>query len=294
MQTTNTALAAGKGETKGGIVGRVEGKVAFVSGAGRGQGRSHALRLAEEGADIIATDYCGPLNEWVLPAASADDLAETVRQVEALGRRVVSYPVDVRDLGAVKSATNQGVAELGGLDIVVANAGVADAAPVPAVEMHPEAWQIMLDVNLTGVWNTCKACIPHLQSGASIIVTASGVAIRPYGNISGYLAAKTGVNGLMRALAMELSPEGIRVNSVNPGFVNTTMIQNDSTYKIFMPDVAGPTKEEFARICEEMNLMPTPWLEPVDVSNAILFLASDEARFLTGMSMVLDAGLTLN
>jgi (+)-trans-carveol dehydrogenase len=274
-------------------MGRVEGKVAFVSGAARGQGRAHALRLAEEGADIIAVDICQPVSEWAIPTATEEDLAETVSQVEAFDRRIVASQVDVRDLAAMEAAMKSGVGELGRLDIVVGNAGVAHEVPVPSVQMDPEAWRTMVEVNLNGAWHTCKAAIPYLKSGSAIVLTASGAAIRAFGNVSAYSAAKAGINGLMRSLAMELGPQGIRINTVNPGFVNTSMIQNQATYDLFCADIEHPTKEQFGERCQGENVLPTPWVEPTDIANAVLFLVSDEARFITGVQLVVDAGLTL-
>jgi (+)-trans-carveol dehydrogenase len=268
-------------------MGRLDGKVAFVTGAARGQGRSHAVRFAQEGADIVAVDICGPI-ATALPTAEPEDLEETVRLVEALDRRIVASQADVRDFDAVKAAIDDGVASLGRLDIVMANAGILGFGPTE--EISGEAWQTMLDVNLTGVWHTCKAAIPHLGAGASIVMTSSAVGIKGVGGISHYVAAKFGVVGLMRSLAQELGPRMIRVNCLNPGQVHTDMVLNEPSYKAFSPELEHPTLEDFKRASEATFLLPIPWLEAHDISNAALFLASDEGRYVTGLAMSVDAG----
>ena len=271
-------------------MGRLDGKVAFVTGAARGQGRSHAVRLAAEGADIIALDVCRPV-DGAFPTATAADLEETVRLIEDADRRVVATQADVRDYDAVEGALAAGLAELGRLDVVVANAGIADWFELkPAEQLSSEAWQTMLDINLTGVWHTCKAAIPHLQRGSSLVLTSSATGLKGVANIAHYVAAKHGVVGLMRALAQELGPRMIRVNCVCPGQVGTDMILNQPTFDLFCPDIEAPTKEDFAAFSEATFLMPVPWLEPVDVSNAVVFLASEEARFITGVALPVDAG----
>jgi (+)-trans-carveol dehydrogenase len=271
-------------------LGKLDGKVAFVTGAARGQGRSHALRLAQEGADVIAIDVCRPV-DGAFPTATADDLAETVRLVEASDRRIVASEADVRDYAAVESALAAGIDQLGRLDIVVANAGIADWFQLKTAEnLSAQAWQTMIDINLTGVWHTCKAAIPHLEAGAAIVMTSSAAAIKGVGNISHYVASKAGVIGLMRSLSQELGPKMIRVNCVCPGQVATDMILNQPTYDLFCADKESPTKDDFAVFSQETFLMPVPWLEPADISNAIAFLVSDEARFITGVALPVDAG----
>lgn len=277
-------------------MGRVEGKIAFITGAARGQGRSHAIRLAEEGADIIAVDISSPIDTVKYPHATAADLAETVRLVESLGRRIVATEADVRDYGALKSALDDGVARLGGLDIVSANAGIFGFAPVE--EITEQAWQDIMDVNLTGVWHTAKAAIPHLKAGGkggSIILTSSVAGLAGMFNFGHYVAAKHGVVGLMRTLALELAPAMIRVNTVNPTSVDTMMIQNDAIYELFAPDLPleGRTREVISPRFAELSAMPVDWVDPVDVSNALLFLASDEARYITGVTLPIDAGLLI-
>jgi (+)-trans-carveol dehydrogenase len=273
------------------MTGRVEGKVAFITGAARGQGRSHAIRLAEEGADIIAVDICDQVGSVPYPMATPEDMAETVKEVEALDRRIVATQADVRDYGALKKALDDGVAKLGRLDIVSANAGISSVGA--AVDLPEQTWQDMQDINLTGVWHTAKAAIPHLIAGGRggvIVLTSSAAGLMAYPNVAHYVSAKHGVVGLMRTLALELAPHMIRVNSLHPTQVNTEMIMNEPTWKLFSPDIEHPTIEDFGPISQSMNALPIPWVEPVDISNALLFLASDEARYITGVTLPVDAG----
>ena len=278
------------------MAGRVEGKVAFVTGAARGQGRSHAIRLAEEGADIIAVDLAGQIDTVPYAMATPDDLAETVKEVEALDRRIHAVTADVRDYGAVKAALDDGVAQLGRLDIVAANAGIFSFGRADVLE--EPTWQDMIDVNLTGVWHAAKAAIPHLKAGGhggSMILTSSTAGLMPFENMAHYTAAKHGVVGLMRTLALELAPDFIRVNSVHPTSVNTDMIQNAATYELFAPDLTPEqrTKEVLGERFQTLNALPIRWVEPRDISNAVLFLASDEARYITGITLPVDAGSLL-
>jgi SDR family mycofactocin-dependent oxidoreductase len=274
------------------MAGRVAGKVAFITGAARGQGRSHAIRLAQEGADIIAVDILEDVPGIPYAGATEADLAETVKQVEALDRRIVASQADVRDFPVLKAAVDDGVAQLGRLDIVSANAGIG-TSPHHAWEIDADTWQTMIDINLTGVFNTAKAAIPHLiagGNGGSIILTSSAAGLQAYENIAHYVSAKHGVVGLMRTLALELAPYFIRVNSIHPTQVDTPMIQNEATYKLFRPDLEHPTQEDFAPASQTLNALPIPWVEPVDISNAVLFLASDEGRYITGVTLPVDAG----
>jgi (+)-trans-carveol dehydrogenase len=274
--------------------GRLEGKVAFVTGAARGQGRSHAVRMAEEGADIIAIDLCAQVPSVPYPLATSQDLAETARQVEALDRRIIALQVDVRDYEALKAAVDNGVAEFGGLDIVAANAGVASSRK--ADKLSEQSWRDVIDINLTGVWHTAKAAIPHLRAGGrggSIILTSSTGGLRGLANMAHYASAKHGVVGLMRTLALELAPDMIRVNSVHPTSVNTDMIHNDATYRLFAPDLPNPTRLQIGERFLMLNAMPVMWVEPRDVSNAVLWLASDESRYVTGVALPVDAGALL-
>ena len=276
------------------MTGRVEGKVAFITGAARSQGRSHALRLAEEGADIIAVDLAGPVDSIAMyPPASEQDLDETVRLVEALDRRIVATKVDVRDSGALKAAVDDGVAQLGRLDIVLGNAGVFEIQP--ALEVTDDAWREMIDINLTGVWNTCKAALPHLIEGGrggAIVLTSSTAGLKGTPNTIHYTAAKHGVVGIMRTLAMEFASHSIRVNTVHPCAVDTVMIQNKKTWGLFTPDEPDPSQDKAETVFASLNALPVPWVESRDISNAILFLVSDEARYITGVTLPVDAGYT--
>lgn len=269
-----------------------DGKVALITGAARGQGRSHALRLAEEGADIIALDLCGQIDTVPYPMAGPDDLLTTVDLVKSRGRRVYSAEVDVRDLAGMQRAVDAGVDELGRLDIVVANAGTLnDTAPL--WELTEEQFQDQIDVNLTGVWKTIKATVPTLlrqNSGGSIILISSISGLTVELNVGHYAASKHGVNGLMRTLAGELAPYGIRVNSVNPTNVNTSMINNPRYNRLFAGGVDGATQQDALPALTAMHALPVPFLDPIDVSNAVVYLASDAGRFITATAHVIDAG----
>jgi SDR family mycofactocin-dependent oxidoreductase len=275
-------------------MGRVDGKVAFITGAARGQGRSHAVRLAEEGADIVAVDIAAPIGTVAYEMPGPEDLAQTAAEVEARDRRIVFGQVDVRDLDGLSDFLGKAVAELGRLDIVCANAGIYSQGRL--ADIDPQTWRDVIDINLTGVWHTCRAAIPHVLAGGrggSIILTSSSVGLRASQNVGHYAAAKHGVIGLMRTLALELASDSIRVNSVHPTGVDTPMIQNEALYRMMAPGVAHPTRQDVAPILQSMNALPVPWVDPRDVSNAVLFLASDEARYITGVTFPVDAGMTI-
>ena len=268
-------------------MGRVEGKVAFITGAARGQGRSHAIRLAQEGADIIAVDLCDVIPDAAYPSATEEDLAQTVKEVEALDRRIIATKADVRDRDAMKKAIDSGVAELGHLDIVVANAGICIMKPWD--EVTPEIWNNTIGTNLTGVWNTVQLTAPHLikAGGGSIVLTSSAAGLKALPFLTPYVASKHGIVGIMRAFAAELAEYSIRVNSVHPTGVNTPMGSGDAT-------------ADFGRLLEAhprlggmfTNALPIEITQPIDISNAVLFLASDEARYVTALTMTVDAGNT--
>ena len=268
------------------MAGRVEGKVAFVTGAGRGQGRSHAIRLAEEGADIIAVDICQDYDTLAYGLATEADLAETVKEVEALDRRIIATRADVRDAAALKEAVEVGVAELGRLDIVCANAGICTVQAWD--EVTPAVWQDTLDTNLTGVWNTMVVTAPHLiaAGGGSIICTSSTAGIKGLPFLAPYVAAKHGVVGIARTMANELAQHKIRVNTVHPTGVQTPMLNGLGGLDPLLgrdPNL-GPIF---------MNTFPIDVVEARDISNAVLFLASDEARYVTGLEFTVDAGNTI-
>ena len=266
--------------------GRVEGKVAFITGAARGQGRSHAVRLAEEGADIIAVDICRDYPTVGYSLATAADLAETVKAVEALDRRIVATQADVRDLAALTAAVNDGVAQLGRLDVVCANAGICTIQPWH--EVTPAVWQDTLDTNLTGVWNTMVAAAPHLiaAGGGSIICTSSTAGIKGLPFLAPYVAAKHGVVGIARTMANELARHHIRVNTVHPTGVDTPMAAGLGGL-----DPLIGTDQNLGPIF--MNTLPVQSVDARDISNAVLFLASDESRYVTGLEFTVDAGNTI-
>jgi len=277
------------------MTGRAEGKVAFITGAARGQGRSHAVRLAREGADIIAVDICGPVEASSADPATPEDLAHTAELVKGLGRRAVTAEVDVRDYNALKAAVDYGVEQLGRLDVIVANAGVAESSPSLA-DTDEELWQATLDIDLGGVWKTVKAGVPHLVAGGrggSIILTSSVAGFKPYPGMGHYGTAKAGMLGLMRTFAVELGQHMIRVNSVHPTHTNTPMIMHERLYRDFRPDLENPGQEDIIPICTTFHTLPIPWVEPEDVSNAVVFLASDDARYITGVALPIDAGSML-
>lgn len=278
-------------------MGLLDGKVAFITGAARGQGRSHARRLAEEGADIIAIDACATQGWLSYDLASEADLARTAKEVEALGRRVVARRADVRDLGAVRAVLDEAIPALGGrLDVVCANAAIISQAAVPTWEIDPDQWRELIDVNLTGVFITVKAAIPHMiaaGNGGSIALTSSGAALISGPGLADYKAAKAALLSLTRTLACELADHFIRVNAICPTAVDTPMIQNEALYRAFRPDLEHPGREDVKAGFEAMNLLPIPWVDAVDVSNAIVWLASDAARYLTGVTLPVDAGNAL-
>jgi len=275
---------------------RLEGKVALITGAGRGQGRSHAVRLAQEGADIIALDICAPIETMRYPLSSEEDLAETVRMVEALDRRIVARKGDVRNRDQIQQIVAEGIAEFGHLDVMVANAGI-----LPVKDRTPQAFVDAMDVDFLGVHNTIASVLPHLQSGASIVVTGSTAGMIP-GTVenpqlgpggSGYGLAKKLLITYTEALALQLAPMMIRVNTVHPTNVNTHLIHNEDIYRVFRPDLDDPSREDAEEAFVTFQAMPIPFVEPVDISNAVLFFASDESRYVTGVQLRVDAGSLL-
>jgi SDR family mycofactocin-dependent oxidoreductase len=276
------------------MTGLLAGQVAVVSGAARGQGRSHALALAREGASIIALDACAPIATVPYPLPTKADLEETAEQVEALGSRVIHGAVDVRDLAEMEQFIGDAVADLGRLDIVCANAGIS--TPSPTLEMTEETWQTTIDINLTGVWKTCKATVPHIVAGnrgGSVIITSSAATVMISGNIAHYTAAKHGLIGFMRVLAKELAPHRIRVNTLHPAGVRTPMVYNEPMYRLFRPDLENPGKEDFEAAARSHNALGVPAVEPEDVSAAVVYLAAPSGRYVTGSTFMLDAGGSL-
>jgi len=252
------------------------------------------VTLAAEGADVIVVDVCDQIGTVPYDMASPDDLDETVRQIEAHGRRAVSAVADVRDGGGMRRIVEGAVAELGRLDVIVANAGIFSFGGV--LELTEQEWRDVIDINLTGVWRTCVAAVPSMiaaGNGGAVILTSSAGGLSAFRNCAHYVASKFGVVGLMQALALELGEHGIRVNAVNPTTVATPMVLNEPTFKLFAPRAANPSAEELGRVVQRTHVLPTPWVEVEDISNAVLYLASDAGRFVTGVALPVDAGLLI-
>lgn len=280
-------------------MGRVEGKVALVTGGARGQGRAHALRLAEEGADILILDICSAVPGAKYEAATEADLAETVESVKERGRRVIAHRGDVRRQGDVDAIIEAGIEQFGHIDVVVSNAGVGMQAL--AWEITDEDWYTQIETHLTGSWRVAKSAIPHMieaGNGGSIILTTSGVVARGMGNLAHYSASKSGLDGLCRELAVDLGPYGIRVNTLQPTSVNTVMMDNRRLWEVFTPGQDEVPLEERRQamldIMTQFNILPVPWVEPEDMANGVLFLASDESRMVTGTRFVVDAGYSVH
>ena len=270
---------------------KLEGKVAFITGAARGQGRSHAIKLAQEGADLILSDSLGGVKTSPIAVADAADLAETVRLVEKTGRRVIARQADVRSSAELDAVVDEGLEAFGKIDIVVANAGIWSFGST--WELEDDQWQEMIDVNLTGVWRTVKATVPSMLSrdgGGSIILTSSMAGLAGFNGLAHYVAAKHGVLGIMKVLAQELGPHSIRVNAVCPTNVNTPMFDNPHVRRVFVPGEENPSLETYLAAATSIHALPTACVEAEDVSNAVLYLASDDSRFVTGMPMLIDAG----
>jgi (+)-trans-carveol dehydrogenase len=268
------------------------GRVALVTGAARGQGRAIAELLARRGANLILVDVCADVPTSPYPMSTEDDLERTAAAARTLGAEVWAEVADVRNFAALSASVAAGVEELGRLDFVVANAGVYSIAQL--CDLTEDAWQDMIDVNLTGVWHTIKAAVPHVRhggQGGAVVLTSSAAGMGGAANIGHYVAAKHGVQGLMKTLANELAAERIRVNTVNPTQVNTAMIHNEATYRLFRPDLDNPTADDFRAASLTINALPVPWVEPADVAAAVAFLLSDEAQYITGVALPVDAGI---
>jgi SDR family mycofactocin-dependent oxidoreductase len=273
-------------------MGRLDGKVAFITGAARGQGRNHAIRFAEEGADIIAVDVCKTVETVPYEGPTPGDLQDLISQVQARGRRVVAREADVRDLSALQAAVTDGVAELGRLDIILANAGIVSYGEL--IELDEQTFQTMIDVNLTGVWKTVRAGAPEIikgGNGGAIVLTSSTAGLKPLHTLGHYVASKHGVIGLARNLANELAPHKIRVNAIAPTNVDTVMLKNPGVYKMFRPDLDNPTADDAYPGFVEHHLLKEPWIDPDDVTEAILWLVSDTGRYVTGTTLSIDLGL---
>jgi SDR family mycofactocin-dependent oxidoreductase len=272
-------------------MGQLDGKVAFITGVARGQGRSHALTLAREGANIIGLDLCAKPSTTAYDGATEEDLQETVRLVKEAGGQIVAEVADTRNYDEVKAVFDRGVAQFGRVDIVIPNAGICSGAKT--WQISPSDWREMIDINLNGVFHTVKAAVPTLIAqgeGGSVVFIGSTEALKGAENISSYAASKHGVTGLMTSLARELGQYNIRVNSVNPTCVDTHMINNPFVYGLFRPDLAAPTRTDVVDSFTGTHLLPVPWIDPQDVSNAIVHLVTDAGRYVTATTMVIDAG----
>lgn len=268
-------------------MGRFSGRVVLVTGAATGQGRSHAVAFAEEGADVVLVDVAADLPVVPYEQGTPDQLADTVALVGKAGGRAIATTADVRDRDGLAAAVAHGVDALGRLDVVVANAGVVQIKA--AGEVTPEDWATVVGVNLTGTWNTLQLALPHLlASRGSAVVTSSAAGVKGVPHMSHYSASKAGLLGLVRSLAAELGPQGVRVNAVLPTTVDTAMVR--WSYPLFRPDLDAPTAADVKPAFAGMNALPVPWIEPADVSAAVLWLASDEARYVTGVALPVDAG----
>lgn len=271
--------------------GRLDGTVALITGAARGQGRSHARRLAELGADLVLVDVCADLA--LVPYGQPDEAAleQTAKEAAAAGARVRTVVADVRDAAAMAGAVDIAVGELGGIDLVVANAGIIQLRP--ATEIGPDDWATVIGVNLTGVWNTVSPALAPMIAqgrGGSIVITSSAAGVKGPPNMAHYAASKSGVIGLMRSLAAELGPHRIRVNCLAPTTVDTEMVHWPEAYAVFRPDLERPGRDDVADTFASLNVLPVPWIDPVDVTEALAWLVSDEARYVTGVVLPIDAG----
>ncbi len=275
-------------------MGRMDGKVAFITGAARGQGRSHCLTLAREGAKIIGLDLCRSVDEVAYPLATADDLAETGRLLDEIGAESILLPGDVRDIDAVQAVVDAGLQRFGQIDVVVANAGVWTWGETRSLPVSD--WQFTIDLNLTGAFNTVRAALPSMvdrDAGGAIMFTGSELAFRGAAQAAAYSASKAGLIGLMRALARELAPHSIRVNTIHPSTVDTEMVTNQATYDLFAPHKAGTADlDDLKESMLSIHMLPLPLLAAQDISNAVLYLASDDSRAVTSVSLPVDAGST--
>ncbi|HEY1968125.1 MAG TPA: mycofactocin-coupled SDR family oxidoreductase [Pseudonocardia sp.] len=276
-------------------MGDLAGKVAFISGVARGQGRAHALRLAADGARIIGFDICADIETVPFPLGGVDQLAETERLVRAAGGEIVATVADVREAGQVEAALAAGLDRFGRVDIVVANAGIAHPL-VPSWEISDQAFRDVVEVNLVGVWRTAKVAVPTMIEagrGGSIVMTGSGASVKGIPNLGGYVAAKHGLLGLVRTMGRELGQYQIRVNAVLPGNTMTPMFDNEAMRRLYLPDVVEPTQEQFVARASRTSPMGVPYVQPDDISEAVAWLASDATRFVTGSAISVDAGSTL-
>jgi (+)-trans-carveol dehydrogenase len=277
-------------------MGRLTDKVALISGVARGQGRSHALRLVAEGAAVIGFDGLCTYDTVPYKQATQADLDETVRLIEKAGGKVYAGRADVRERGEIERIIKEGTAATGPVDIVIANAGIGINSR-PFWEVSQQEWDDVIAVCLTGVWNTVSAAVPAMiaaGNGGSVIITSSAAAIKAAPQLAAYTAAKTGVIGMMRSMASDLAPHRIRINCVAPTAVPTDFVLNDRLYQVFSPDSPEPSLEDAKKVMRAMHPLGEPWIEPRDVSAAVAYLASDEARYVSGIVLPIDLGLSFS
>jgi len=275
-------------------VGRLSGKVALITGGARGQGRSHAVTFAREGADIVTCDLVSQVATVPYPMSVPDDLNETVKLVEEQDGRCVAMQADVRDTAQIQAVVERGIAEFGKIDILVANAGIV--APVPLLDITDDDWSDMIDIDLTGVFKSIRAVAPHMVERRSgrIIATASIVGRIGASGLSHYAAAKWGVIGLVKSAALEFGPYGVTVNAVCPTNVDTPMIQNPAMYALFAPGVQNPTRDDVTPGFSSLNALPVPWVQVQDISEGMLYLAAESGRYVTGETLTIAAGWNAN
>lgn len=275
-------------------MGKLDGKVALITGGARGQGRSHAITFAREGADIVVCDLATQIETVPYTMSNPDDLSETVKLVEEQDRRCVAMQADVRDTAQVKSVVDWAIAEFGQVDILIANAGIV--APVPLVDISDQAWSDMVETDLTGVFKSIRAVAPHMieRRSGRIIATSSMVGKTGVPGLAHYVAAKWGVIGLVKSAALEFGQYGITVNAVCPTNVDTPMIQNPAMYSLFAPDIQNPTRDDVVPGFTSLNALPIPWVQVQDISEGMLYLAAESGRYVTGETLTIAAGWNAN
>lgn len=271
-------------------MGRFDGKTVLITGGARGQGRSHALAFAREGADIVVTDIAKQVDTVPYTMSSEADLKETVSQVEAMDQRCLAIQADARDTEATNAAVAQAVDQFGKIDVLIVNHGLLSLSTV--ADMSDEVWDDVIASDLTGVFKAVRAVIPHMVSQRSgrIVATASMAGRTGLPTVAHYCAAKWGVIGFVKSVAREVAGDGVTVNCVCPTNVDTDMIHNEAFYALFAPGVDNPSRDDVIPGFQSLNAVPVPWIEAIDISNAMLFLASDEARYITGEALHVSAG----